>query len=413
MSPAEIPGLVREAFTQLRTGRPRPVELEIPPDVLQRQADVELLPAHETERQAADPALVKQAAEALAKAERPLIFVGSGIFLAEAWDELRELAEMLQAPVVMTRNGRGAISDRHYLAQTSLGGRRLLPDADVVLAVGTRFVEPTTQWGGIKPGVTTIQIDVDPEEVGRNGAPSLGIVGDAKLALRAILSDVDGAAGRRPSREAELRKVQEEVKDLLFEVQPQSDFATAIREALPEDGIVVNESTQVGYWSNMGFPVYEPRTFINSGYQGTLGYGFATALGVKVGNPDKPVVSINGDGGFGYNLQELSTVKAHGINVVAVVFSDNAYGNVKRIQQNTFNGRTIASDLVNPDWVKLAESFGVRGARATSPDDLSGTVREALASNEPVLVEVPVGPMPDPWHLIFPERRAAQTAGRR
>ncbi|MFN8536728.1 MAG: thiamine pyrophosphate-binding protein [Thermomicrobiales bacterium] len=402
MNPAEVPGLVREAFKQLRTGRPRPVALEIPPDVLQMEAEVELLDAYQAERLAPDMDAIKRAAALLAKAERPAFFVGSGIFRAEAWEELRELAEALEAPVIMSSNGRGALSDRHYLALNSIAGQRYAQNADLICAVGSRFVQPTAWWG-LPESVPVVQLDVDGEEVGRNRKPTVGIVGDAKLGLAALRAEIDGAAGKRASKEKELRALKEEVDDLLHEIQPQAAFAGAIREALPDDGIVVNESTQVGYWSSAGFPVYEPRTFIGSGYQGTLGFGYATALGVQVGMPERKVVSINGDGGFGYNIQEFSTVKAHGINVVAVVFDDGAFGNVKRIQQQSFNGRTIASTLVNPDWVKFAESFGVAGMLAKTPDELQGALKEAFASNAPALIAVPVGEMPSMWHLMRPQ----------
>ena len=407
MNPAEVPGLVREAFKQLRTGRPRPVALEIPPDVLQMEAEVELLSAFEAERQAPDMDAIKRAAQLLAKAERPAIFVGSGIFRAEAWNELRELAEALEAPVIMSANGRGAVSDRHYLGLNSIAGQRYVQNADLILAVGTRFVQPTAWWG-LPEEMPVIQLDVDSEEVGRNRKPTVGIVGDAKLGLAALRAEIDGAIGKRESKEKELRALKEQVDDILQEIQPQAAFAHAIRGALPDDGVVINESTQVGYWSSVGFPVYEPRTFIGSGYQGTLGFGYATALGAQVGVPDKKVVSVNGDGGFGYNIQEFSTVKAHGINVVAIVFDDGAFGNVKRIQQQSFNGRTIASNLVNPDWVKFAESFGVAGMTAKTPDELQGTLTEALASNAPALIAVPVGEMPSMWHLMRPQPQPVQ-----
>ena len=155
--------------------------------------------------------------------------------------------------------------------------------------------------------------------------------------------------------------------------------------------------TQVGYWANLAFPVYRPRSYVTPGYQGTLGYGFPTALGAQVGNPGTPVVSINGDGGFGFCLSELGTMVRHQIPAVVVVFNDDAYGNVRRIQQDQFGGRTIASDLRNPDFVKLAEAFGVVGRRAETPDALGIAVRESLRANEPTLIEVPVGPMPNPW----------------
>ncbi len=398
MSPAEIPGLVREAFTQLRTGRPRPVSLEIPPDILALRGEVELLDPATPERQAGDPELLRRAAEILAGAERPLIFVGSGIFTAEAWDELRELAEKLQAPVVMSGNGRGALSDRHPLALNGHAGRLLLPTADAVLAVGTRFVEPLTAWGGIPAGVPTIQIDIDPEEVGRNGKPTIGIVGDAKRCLADLLAEVDGAKGARgrASRAAELATLKAYVEDQLFEIQPQAAYNAALRAEIPEDGILVGEMTQVGYFARNAYPTYGPRTQINPGYQGTLGCGFPIALGAQVGLPDRKVVSINGDGGFMFNVQELSTMKRHNIPLVAVVFSDGAFGNVKRIQQMQFGRRTIASDLLNPDFAKMAELYGIPGLRASSPDEFQGVLREALATDGPVLIDVTVGEMPPP-----------------
>jgi len=249
-------------------------------------------------------------------------------------------------------------------------------------------------------------MDIDPEEIGRNTPVAIGIEADLKAGLAELVNRVPRHNRKRPSREEELTALKERIDDLLFELQPQASYAQVIREELPEDGILVNESTQVGYWSNLGFPVYEPNTFLTSGYQGTLGYGFATALGAQVGNPDKRVVSINGDGGFMYNVQELSTAVRHGINLVTIVFNDNAYGNVRRIQKESFGGRTIASDLLNPDFVKLAESFGVEGRRAEGPEGLRAALRDALASGHPTLIEVPVGEMPSIWPIVFAGRRS-------
>ena len=398
VTPQEIPGLVREAFRQIRSGRPRPVEIEIPPDTLAMTADVTLLDPAPVERSAGDPSLLRQAAALLRAAERPLICAGGGVLLAEAWEELQVLAELLEAPVIMTSNGRGALSDRHYLAHTGLSGQRLLAGADVVLAVGTRFSHPK-EWG-VPPGATVIRLDADEGEVARQPVPSVGIVGDAKAGLVALVAQVDGI-GPRPSREKELNALKQAVADQLFELQPQHAYAQAIREELPDDGILVNDVTQISFFASAGYPLYAPRTMIGPGYQGTLGCGFATALGAQVGNPKKKVVCVSGDGGFMYNVQELATMKHHRIPLVVVVFNDNAFGNVKRIQQQNYRGRMIASDLTNPDFVALAHAFGIAGMRAEGPDALHGTLREALATNEPVLIEVPVGEMPSPWRLIM------------
>jgi len=198
-------------------------------------------------------------------------------------------------------------------------------------------------------------------------------------------------------------------EDLLAQIQPQYGWVRALRNALPEDGILINEFTQVGYMAQVAFPVYGPRSYVSPGYQGSLGYGFPTALGVKVAHPNRPVLSINGDGGFGWGLAELATARKHHIGLVSVVFDDGAYGNVRRAQVEQFDGRVLGSELLNPDFVRLAESFGVRGARATSPGELEGLLRESLgAHSEPVLIEVPVGPMPNPFQTLRQARAPAR-----
>jgi acetolactate synthase-1/2/3 large subunit len=391
-APQDAPKLVQEAFRQMLSGRKRPVELEMSPDIMGARAEVTLLDPVDIKREAGDPDKLEQAARALAQAKRPVIFVGGGIF--DAGEELLELAQMLQAPVVMSGNGKGAIDYRNPLAQNMLAGRELWRDADVVLSVGTRLVQPLTAWG--TDGLTIIQMDVDEEEVGRNHAPTIGIVADARLGLAELANRAAKHNGHRDSRADELNVLKERVADKLFEIQPQASFGEAIRAELPEDGILINESTQVGYWSTLGFPVYKPRSFLTSGYQGTLGYGFATALGAQVGNPNTRVISVNGDGGFMYNVQELSTAVMHKIPLTTIVFNDNAFGNVKRIQTEMYRGRTIASDLLNPDFVKLAESFGMLGIRTETPDGLRDAIQTAFRSGGPVLIEVPVGPMPNP-----------------
>jgi len=399
-SPEEIPGLVGRAFRELRTGRPRPVAIEVPPDVLGAQADV-TFPQPETPKPGAgDPELLLRAAEILREASRPLILAGGGVLGAGAWEELRALAEALGAPVLMTENGRGALSDRHSLAFTMIAARDLLPTADAILAVGTRLLEAST-YIGLPVGVPTVQIDIDEAEVGRNVTPTVGVVGDAKLVLAGLVDQVR-VGTPRVARRAELAAIRERVADRLFELQPQQSIAAAIRAAVPDDGIIVSEMTQLGYYSGVGMPIYNPRTYLTPGYQGTLGYGYATALGAQVGNPDKRVVALCGDGGFMYNVQELATAKQHNIPLVGIVFNDGAFGNVKRIQKARLGGQTYGSELQNPDFVALARAFGVDGVRASGPDAIEGTLREALATNGPSLIEVPLGEVPSVWGVMYP-----------
>jgi acetolactate synthase-1/2/3 large subunit len=397
-TPGEIPALVRRAFHEVRSGRPRPVGVEIPPDVLAAQADITLADPGPAEFLLPDSQDIERVAGMLAAAEYPVILAGGGVVAGGAGQALARLAETLDAPVVTTRNGRGAISDRHPLALTMLGGRLVLPRADVVLAVGTRFMTLQGKPVITAPGTKVVLVNADPADLGGPRKPEVAVLADAGLALAALSDSLPARSG--PSRRAsEVAQVRVACGEQLAAIAPQVAWLGAIRAALPDDGVFVEELTQIGYASRIAYPVYEPRTWITPGYQGTLGYGFPTALGAKVGRPDVPVVSITGDGGFGWSLQELSTARKYGIGLITIVFADGYFGNVRRIQQDEF-GRTIATELANPDFVALARSFGVSATRAGTPGQLADVIREAGAGAEPLLIEVPVGEFPSPWDLI-------------
>lgn len=405
--PEDAPAVVREAFKQLRTGRPRPVEIEMAPDIMGKKAQVELLdPINTYERPSGDPDKLREAAKLLGQAKNPMIFAGTGV--VDAGEELLELAQMLQAPVVPSQGAKGVIDARNYLSQTTTAAYDLWMKTDCAIAIGTRFNTPISNWG-TDDDLKTIHIDIDPEEIGRLAEPTIGIVADAKAALGELIPLVSQNNIKRESREEELSALKASVEDQLFEVQPQASYAQVLREALPEDGIFVTEMTQVGYFSRDGFPSYNPRSFIHCGYQGTLGFGFATALGVQVGNPDKRVISINGDGGFLFTAQEMSTAVHHNIPLVSVVFSDGAYGNVRRIQKMQYGGRTIGSDLLNPDFAKYAESFGAAGYRAESPEELKAALAKAYDVDGPSLIEVPIGEVPGMRSVVWqPQKRRGE-----
>ncbi len=401
MTPQEVPTVYAEAMRQLRTGRPRPVEMEVPPDIFFASGDVTLAPksaarAHD----AGDPDLIEKAAKLLGEAKYPIIFVGGGVQRANATEELRQLAEMLQAPVVMTTNGKGSLDDRHPLALGNLAGMAIREKGDVLFGVGTRFLDINNSPRKIDPGQVTIHMDVDDEEIGRNFTPDLGIIADAKGGLRALIEAVGKYNRKRESRADEMAGHKAEAKAKVDAIEPQAGFAQAIRAELPDDGILVSEMTQLGYYSNMGMPIYQPNTWLTPGYQGTLGCGYAIALGAKVGNPDKVVISMNGDGGFGFLLNELATQAQHQIGLITIVFNDSAYGNVKRIQQVDLGGKVLGSELVNPDYMKLADAFGIAGRRTDTADGLRVAIRESIKANEPTLIEVPVGQMPNPWRVL-------------
>jgi acetolactate synthase-1/2/3 large subunit len=270
----------------------------------------------------------------------------------------------------------------------------------VVLAVGTRLLIQLRQWG-IDRDLKIIRIDADPEEHSRLHKPAVALTGDAAPILQRLLAELPARNAKRPSRKAEMEERQAAWRKRLEKIAPQLAFLEAIRAELPEDGIFVDEVTQLGFAARLAFPVYKPRTFLSPGYQDPLGWGFATALGAQHARPDVPVVAISGDGGFMFTATEMATAIRHRIPLVTIVFNDGAFGNVRRIQAERFGNRLIGSDLANPDFVAFAKSFGAEAARTTTPDGLRAALRRAIAQRTgPTLIEVPVGALPSPWEFI-------------
>jgi acetolactate synthase-1/2/3 large subunit len=400
LSPTEIPALVHEAFVQLRSGRPRPVALEFPPDVL--QATVEMVEYFDAAPFAATPvdaASIAEAAAILAGAKFPVICAGGGAGAGNAGAALQALAEKLQAPVVMTEGARGTVPAGHPLALSTLGGRCVLPHADVVLVAGTRFLDALSRPTFTSTNCRFIYLNIEENDLGAPRQDGVKLHGDIRLGLEAL----DAAIGTqtRPSRTEDVAKVKAWEDGQFSAITPQADYAAVLRAHLGDDEALVSELTQVGYFSSIAYKVNAPRTFVTPGYQGTLGYGFPTALGVAAGAPDKRTVSITGDGGFGWGLQDLATAAKYQLNLTTVVFADGRFGNVQRIQKRTF-GREFAVDLHNPDFQLLAQAFGVRSEQVNSPAGLATALEAAKAAGGPSLIEVQVGEMPSPWALIHP-----------
>ncbi len=396
LDPVRIPGAIHDAFVAMATGRPRPVEVEIPPETLADVAPIELLDAEVVAPTGGDPELVRSAAEMLLGARSPLVVAGGGVNLGAASAELTAVAELVQAPVVTTREGKGAIDDRHPLAAgTMWNNRRLRPvldAADVILAVGTRL-----QGFGLAPRQQVVHVDVDPTEIGKQGPVALGITGDAGATLRQLLEELDRAASPRPSRAAEVRAMRAAVEEELRAIGPQARMVDALREGIPDDAIVAAGTTSVAYLCHMLFPVYEPRTYLSTSYMGTLGAAFPIALGAKVARPDRPVVAIKGDGGFLFAATELATASQHGIETVTVVFDDGAYGNSNRDQRERFRGREIGTTLENPDFAALARSFGVDGMQLRGVEELAPALKEAFANGRSTVVVCPMDRLPSPF----------------
>ncbi len=404
--PANAPALVARAFQEMLSGRRGPVSLEMPWDVFTQRVEVGIAETFDTlPAPQPDPDLIKSAATLIAASKAPMIFVGSGAI--DAGEEILQLAEQIDAPVVAFRSGRGIVSNAHELGLTMAAAYRLWPKTDLMIGIGTRLELPTmTRWPYRPERLKSVRIDIDPAEM-RRYPPDIAVIADAKAGTAELLAAVKktGYARTKGRRDLICEASAIALKEIQ-KIQPQMAYLNVLRELLPPDAIVTDELSQVGFASWYGFPVYEPRTFITSGYQGTLGSGFPTALGAKVANPSRPVVAITGDGGFMFGVQELATAVQFNIAVVVLVFNNNAYGNVRRDQRERFEGRVVAADLVNPDFVRLAESFGVGAARVTSPDMFRPALEKALADGGPYLIdiEVPRDSETSPWAFIHPPK---------
>ncbi|MCH9662391.1 MAG: TPP-binding protein [Gammaproteobacteria bacterium] len=401
---SEVSEAMSTAFAALQSGRPRPVGVEVPVNVWKAPVDDNTPPAQINTLPAAavDTDKIERAARLLSQAKRPLIIVGGGA--QNSSDEITRLAELMSAPVMCYRSGQGVVAGDHALSIGPPIGHALWSQIDVVLGLGTRLQIPQMQWG-TDADLQIIHIDIDDEEVGRITDPAVGIVADLAAAIPQLLQVLEADPGCRQDwtervaeTKAQWHKIYED------KLAPQLGWLRAIRAELPRNGIFLDELTQVGYVSRFAFETYEPRTFLSSGYQGTLGWGMATALGAAHARRDVPVVSITGDGGALFAIGELATAARHNIPLTTIVFNDNAFGNVRRFQIDNYNNRAIASDLKSPDFVELASSFGVAGRRATTPDALRKELKAAFNSGTATVIEVPVGEFPSPWDYILMPR---------
>ncbi|MCZ6680619.1 MAG: thiamine pyrophosphate-binding protein [Candidatus Poribacteria bacterium] len=382
----DIPNVVEDAFRAMRTGRPGPVVLEFPMDAITGDGEVDIPPR--VERQPAappNPADVQAAAEALQQADRPILFVGSAVIHSNACEELQQLAEKLNAPVVVTRCGKGALREDHPLALQQVGGflaRQALELADCTLAIGPRFTSIDTGTWSLEFPRPLIQFDEDPAEIGLEYPCDVGVVGDLKSTLQALTEAVDASKGtwKQP-----LDRLREQ-----FDAQPPLPLLPEIRAVLPDDGILSVDVHGIGYASFFEFPVFKTQTFLYPNIGVALGYAFPAALGAKIANPDKPVVCFSGDGGFMMGAAELATAMMYGINLVTVVVDDSALSAIKGSQQRGCDGRTIDTDLRNPDFVQFAKSFGAYTAQVDDLADFKGILQDALAAERPAIIVVPM-----------------------
>ena len=408
--PTETGALVNEAFRIMGTGRPGPVAVEMCWDTMAAQCDIDIeLETYLIEKPELDIEQIKAAAKTIAASKKPMIMCGAGA--QDAAENVQRLAELLCCPVTAFRSGRGVVAEDDPLGISSVAARLLWDDCDLLIGIGSRLEMQYLRWPGWdgykeykdrpEDDRKLIRIDIDPLEMERF-KPDIPVVGDSSDACNALLSELELLVSPNKIRLKEIAEAKNKSLQLIRRIQPQVSYWEVIRKVLPRSGFIVPEVSQMGFTSYFAVPIFEPRTYVTEGFQGNLGFGFQTALGVKVANPDKAVVAVVGDGSFMFGVQELSTAVKYNIGVVTLVFNNNAFGNVLRDQKQIYNNRLIGCELVNPDFVKLAESFGMKGFRVTTPAELKPVLEKAIDSNQPVLIEIytETGSETSPWEFI-------------
>ncbi len=381
---SDIPIVVENAFKAMRNGRPGPTVLEFPMDVTTGEGEVPIPSRVEREDLSPpDDSILSKAVDKIRAARLPLIFAGSAVIHANARNELRLLAEKLNAPVIVSRCAKGALSEDHPLAlQICYGflGQEALKHADCLIGIGPRFTSIDTRSWSMKLPQPFIQIDEDENEIGREYPCEIGVVGDLRLTLQALIEDISRDQSGWDAVLPQLRAK--------FDTQPPLPIIHELQDVLPRDTIYSIDVHSLGYASFAEFPIYDSRTFLYPNIGVALGYAYPAAIGAKVAYPDRPVVCFSGDGGFLMGAMEMATAMKYGINVVTIVINDDALSAIKGSQRKGFDGRTIDTDLHNPDFVEFAQSFGAYARKVENLEDFKPILRDALAAEKPALIEV-------------------------
>jgi len=427
-----FPEILDKAFRLAESGRPGPVLISVPMDMFSREVDTRFfertrLDSHETVKPSLDEETAKKIVKELVEAKNPVIHVGGGIILAKASEELKDFVEFLEIPVSRTLMGQGALSDRHPLmmGMTGFWGTYFIngktSQADVILGLGTRFAEAdSSSWYN---GITFdadktkfMQIDIEPSEIGRNYPVSIGVVADLKSALKVLLKvakELYPNGVKRPEIIKAIEEYKKEFKesnkaiaeDSRFPMTPQR-ILKDVREVLPEDAIIC---TDVG-WNKNGvgqqFDITQAGTIMHPGGLATMGFGSAALLGVKLAKPDKKVITLIGDGGFGTNPSVLATAKEYNIPVVWVVMNNYAFGTIAGLEGAHYKHNfgtvfRIDSKPYNPEWAEVAKAYGIKAKKIQSADEFKEAFREAINSNEPYLLDVPMENIPVPTEGIW------------
>jgi len=423
--PDRIADAVQKAFRIATTGRPGPVHLDFPMDAVMDEVEYDPgLPVdlehsrYPSVRTAPDSDSVSKASELILKAERPLIVAGGGVVTSGAWDELRELAELLAIPVVTTIMGKGSMPEDHPLS-LGVGGssgktcaNQAMLESDLVVFVGCKTGQfATMNWTLPRPGTRIVHADVDPGEIGRNFPTDVGVVGDAKLSLRALVENLKEKTKKKSGVESpRLEEVRRAVKEWRGSVEPRmaSDdvpirptrLVREMRSFLSDDAILACDASLASFWGAIFFDVRRAgRCFLAPRGMAGIGAGFSFTLGAKVAAHDRQVMGLGGDGGFGMSLHEIETARRMNLPIVYAVLNDSALGWIKLVELATFK-RTVSADFTPLDFSKIAGAFGCKGIRVERPGEIAEAIREGFRAEIPTVLDVVTGvELPSP-HLV-------------
>ncbi len=429
--PELFPEIIEKAFQLAESGQPGPVLVDVPMDIFSKEVDVDLFDRQQhnakvLRKPSMDEATAEEIVNHLVAAQKPLIYAGGGVVLADAADALRKLVDHLNLPVAHSLMGKGALPDDHpfILGMTGFWGTQYINDscrnADVILALGTRFKEADSsswypEYTFDIPKTKLIQIDIEPAEIGRNYPVEIGVVADLKQALEVLLQAAQKIVPQGIQRDAlkqEMADNREAFKQSNTEMERSDAFPmmperilAEVREVLPRDAII---TTDVG-WNKNGvgqqFPVFEPGSILIPGGYATMGFGGPAAIGAKIARPDKVVIALIGDGGFGQNPAQLATARHDDIAVIWLIMNNNAFGTIAGLEKahyDTTHGTVFEKDgqSTSPDYATVARAYGVEGIRIETAAEFKPALMEAIAMDKPVVLDVPMinNPVPTTGH---------------
>lgn len=417
----QLPTIIRQAFELARTGRPGPVLIDIPVDI--SKAEIEFKYPESFKIPGYKPTYkghakqIKEAAKALAQARKPIIYAGGGIAGSEAWDELRELAELVEIPVTTTLMGKGVFPDEHPLSLRMLGmhGTRYanyaIMDSDLILAVGVRFDDRVTgKVATFAPHAKVIHIDIDPAEISKNVVAHTPIVGDAKTVLKELI----GTIKKMDKPYADKTKWHELIAKWKAKyplhyhedggIRPEYVIEKISELTKGKDTVITTGVGQNQMWAAQFYSANKPRSFISSGGLGTMGFGLPAAVGAQVGRPDTIVVDIDGDGSIQMVSQELATVAANKLPIIIAILNNGYLGMVRQWQELFYDKRYSHVDLNvgTPDFVKLAEAYGIKGIRVTETGDVDKVLKKAIDERKPILIDFVVEREENVFPMVAP-----------